>query len=431
MMRSQAALTALLMLAAVSRGETYVCDPRTGSPKGDGSAARPWRTIEEVLADRLIQLTDERGQTCNPQAPVKPGDTLLLRSGWQGTIRIPSGYNAQTITLAAEAGQRPHVGWIEIGEGCNWCVKGLTVSPSLAPVPLGPWPQSLVKLGERGGGSSSNLVVEACFIFSTLDTSAWSAKDWVEKPASGIWLGRHGTSHIARNNYVLNTRFGINLCAAGSVAEGNVVDRFSADGIRITRDGQTVRHNVIKNIFVSAEDGDDNHDDGIQAFLFGAGKGRVKDVTVRENIILAREQDDLPFPAPMQGIGFFDGPLENFTVDGNVVCVNTWHGLTLNDAQACTVSNNVVYGRWEGRGQPWLMLGAKQKLAAGNTVRDNLVKNGVHLKHDAEVRAGNNGDATEEAFLKRQAALLALINACYGAAHPTAMRPRLNEGALR
>src|SRR5450759_2127786 len=48
---------------------------------------------------------------------------------------------------------------------------------------------------------------------SVLDTSAWTAKDWVAKPSSGIWLGRHGKAHVARNNYVLNTRFGINLCS--------------------------------------------------------------------------------------------------------------------------------------------------------------------------------------------------------------------------
>ncbi len=40
-----------------------------------------------------------------------------------------------------------------------------------------------------------------------------SGKDWVEKPASGIWLGRHGRRHVARNNYILNTRFGIDLSA--------------------------------------------------------------------------------------------------------------------------------------------------------------------------------------------------------------------------
>ena len=399
------ASAAALFSAASACGATFICDPKAGSPQGDGSAAKPWRTLEEVVSARLIRLTDRGGACKNPGAPVKPGDTLLLRSGWHGSLRIDAGYNEAPLTIAAEAGQAPQLGSVAIHDGCNWVVRGLTVSPSLAPSPAAKPPRDLVQLGEHGGDACSNLVVEGCFVYSTLDTAAWGAKEWMEKPASGIWLGRGGHGHAARNNYVFNTRFGINLCAPGCLAEGNVVDRFSADGLRVTRDGQTARHNVIKNIFVSMEDGAANHDDGIQAFLFGKGRGLVSNVSLLENIILARERDDLPLAAPMQGIGCFDGPLANFTVAGNV-----------------------VYSRWANREQPWVMLGAKQKVARGNTVRDNLAKNGFNFKSDPEVKAANNGPATEAAFRAREAELLARINARYGAIHPAAQRPRLSAG---
>lgn len=415
----------LLLSACPTFGTTFYCDPQGGSPQGDGSAAKPWRTLEEVVSARLICLTDRSGACKNPDAPVKPGDTLLLRSGWHGSLRIDAGYNATPITVAADAGQAPQLGGAAIYDGSNWILKELTVSPSLAPAPAAKQVKDLVVLGERGGEACSNLVVEGCFIYSTLDTSSWSAKDWIEKPSSGIFLGRGGHGHVARNNYVLNTRFGINLCAFDCVAEGNVVDRFSGDGMRVTRDGQTARLNVIKNIFVSMEDGDANHDDGIQAFLFNKGKGLVSNVSLLENIILACERDDLPFRAPMQGIGCFDGPLANFTVAGNVVCVNTWHGISLFDAQRCTISNNVVYSRWINREQPWLMLGAKQKVARGNTVCDNAAKNGFNFKSDPEVKSANNGPADEAVFLKREAELLARINARFGAVHPVANRPRM------
>lgn len=411
-------------VAMLGYGATFYCDPKTGTAQGDGSAARPWRTIEEVLDARLIQLADAQGKRANPTAPVKAGDTVLLRSGWHGVIRIPSGFNAQTILIAADAGQAPHVGWVEIGEGCNWTIQGLTVAPTLAPTPLERPPKNLVTLGERGGEASSNLVVEACFIYSTLDTAAWSAKDWMEKPACGIWLGRHGRAHIARNNYVLNTRFGINLCAPECVAEGNVVDSFSGDGLRVTRDGQVARHNVIKNIYVSQEDGDANHDDGIQVFLFSKGTGLVSGVIICENLIIACERDNLPFRAPMQGIGCFDGPLAGFTVAGNVVLNNTWHGISLYDAQGCTVSNNVVFSRWTNREQPWIMLGQKKKSARGNTVCDNRAR-AFNLKDDPEVKAENNKPVTEAEYLRRRAELLERINARFGNVHPMAQRPRL------
>lgn len=88
---------------------------------------------------------------------------------------------------------------------------------------------------------------------------------------------------------MLNTRFGINLCAPECLCEGNVVANSSADEIRATRDGQTVQYNVIKNSFVGEQDGDGNHDDGIQVFLFNKGTGTLRNITLRGNLILARE----------------------------------------------------------------------------------------------------------------------------------------------
>lgn len=418
----------LLLSLATARAATFYCDPAGGSPQGDGSAERPWQTIEGVLKARLIQLNDPRGQPDHANAPVKPGDTILLRSGWHGVLRVARGYNDQFITVAADQGHTPQVGWVEIGEGRKWRVKGLTVSPSLAPAPLGRVPRELVTLGERGGEESAELIVEDCFVYSTLDTAAWTGKDWVEKPASGVWLGRHGRAHVARNNYILNTRFGINLCAPDCVAEGNVIANFSADGIRATRDGQIVQWNVIKNILVGARDGDDNHDDGIQVFLFNKGTGTVRDVILRGNLIIARETESVPFSTGLQGIGCFDGPLVHFLVESNVVCVNHWHGITLGDAQGCTVQDNTCYSRWPDRARPWVQMGQKKNQARGNTVRNNRAHS-FDFKADAEVKAENNRTVTAAEFDKKQAELLTVIEGRFGKLHPIAKRPRLELAA--
>ncbi|MCX8035951.1 MAG: right-handed parallel beta-helix repeat-containing protein, partial [Candidatus Sumerlaeia bacterium] len=361
-------------------------------------------------------------------------DTVLLRTGWHGVIRIARGYNDDFITLAADKGHKPQVGWVEIGEGRKWRVKGLTISPSLAPstaslLSTAPSrapriPHNLVTLGERGTEDSAELIVEDCFIYSVLDASSWSAKDWVAKSHSGIFLGRHGARHVARNNYVLNTRFGIQLCAPDCLAEGNIVANFSADGIRATRDGDIVQYNVIKNIFVGSRDGDSNHDDGIQVFLFNVGRGTLRNMVFRGNIVIARESDNLPWPNALQGLGFFDGPLVNFLVEKNVVCTNHYHGITLGDAQGCTIQDNVVYSRWGGRMRPWIRLGQKQNLARGNIVRNNLAHS-FHFEADAEVKAENNREVTEADFKKRLAELAAFIDAQFGKIHPAAGRPRL------
>lgn len=419
-------LTNSLFGCLISYGATFYCDPTAGSPQGDGSIERPWRRLEEVISSRLIQFADARGVILNSNAPVKSGDTILLRSGWHGVIRIRTAYNEKPITIAAEKGHKPEVGWVEIGEGKNWIVKGLTISPSLSPQPLERLPRCLVMLGESGGDLSSNLVVEDCFIFTELDSSNWTAKDWITRARNGIWLGRHGSSHVARNNYVLNTRFGIELCATNAICEGNVVENFSADGIRVTKDGQIVRYNVVKNVFVSAKDGDDNHDDGIQAFLFNVGTGTIRDVSVIGNIIIERERDNLPFPNQMQGIGFFDGPLVNFKIQDNVVCVNHWHGITLGDAQNSIIVDNVCYSRWSGEAKPWIMVGQKKNQAFANSVSNNYAFT-FDFKADKQVTAANNQKVTREVFLKKQAEILKTINEKYGAIHPVARRPRLLE----
>lgn len=420
--------TLLFLLAGITtQAATYYCDPLKGNAKGDGSAEHPWGTIEEVIQSGLIQLCNQQGKAANPNAPVKPSDTVLLRSGWHGILSVSGGYNKQPITIAAAPGQTAKVGWVEISEGRNWIVRGLIVSPSLAPTPLAKVPHELVSLGEHGGEESADLVVEDCFVYSVLETTNWTGKDWVEKPASGIWLGRHGKHHVARNNYVLNTRFGIQLCAPECVAEGNVVANFSADGMRATRDGQVLQYNVIKNNFVGARDGDDNHDDGIQVFLFNVGTGTVRDVTLRGNIIIARETDGLPFPNPLQGIGCFDGPLVHFLVESNVVCVNHYHGISLYDAQDCTIQDNTCFSRWTDHAQPWIMLGLKKNQAGGNTVRNNLAHS-YNFKADARVKSEGNEEVTQAAFNEKLTSSLTLIDAKYGALHPTAKRPRLELG---
>ena len=89
----------ILLGVTAAQASTFYCDPIHGSPQGDGSSARPWGTIEQILQERLIQLRDRAGQPANPEAPVKPGDTVLLRSGWHGIIRVAEGYNDQFITV--------------------------------------------------------------------------------------------------------------------------------------------------------------------------------------------------------------------------------------------------------------------------------------------------------------------------------------------
>ncbi len=352
-MRLLLAIAVLALCCSVACAETYYADPANGKAANPGSKTAPWGALEEVVS-------------CGALAKLKGGDTLLLCGGKHGRV-VFSGDNAEFITIAADKGCKPQLSYLEITSGTKWRIKGLTISSSFAEKP---YDDVMLKVAD--GGPSGEIIVEDCFIYTALDTSKWTAKEWMGAN-SGMFMGRNGKGHVFRNNYVFNTRFGIALCSEDSLCEGNVVSHFSADGIRVTRDGQVVQHNVIRNIYVSDEDGDKNHDDAIQCFLFNKGTGTVRNVTVRENLIVMRESEAQKWQATMQGIGFFDGPLINFTVEGNVINTSHWHGVSLYDAQDCRILNNVAYTQWtDSKLRPWVQLGGKDNgPIKGNTVKGN------------------------------------------------------------
>jgi hypothetical protein len=402
--------TALLCLSAAGAEPVFYADPEKGDAAGDGSRDHPWKTLAEAAKGGKLKA-------------LQAGGTVLLRSGDHGDV-VLSGDNAGMVTIAAEDGQKPRLLRLDIRKGSKWTVRGLAISPSGGAAYDG----NIVTLAE--GGASSELVLENCFIYTALDTSAWTVKDWL-KANSGIFMGRHGTKLTLRNNHVLNTRFGISLCAPDSLCEGNLVSDFSGDGIRVTRDGLVVQYNVIKNGCCSAADGDPNHDDGIQCFLFNKGTGTVRNVTMRGNVIVNREDKKQKFPAGIQGIGCFDGPLVDFVVENNVVLVEHWHGISLYDAQNCRMTGNAVYSIWrEGKARPWVMLGQKQKAARGNTVTDNLAF-AFPFKDDPEVKAERNEVVTPAAFEKALGKAMATINEKFGEDHPVSGAKRLGPIEIR
>jgi preprotein translocase subunit YajC len=397
---------ALLFPAHCVHAEDYYAIPGKGNAENPGTVSHPWGTLEQAARDGHLSR-------------LKGGDRVLLGSGYHGHVKL-QGENKITVVIEPIKGQKPTLGRLTITKGAHWTVRGLTVSPSCGGKE---YKGSIVTFAE--GGISHDIVIEDCFVYTTKDTSKWGPKEWMSTN-SGIFMGRHGKNLTLRNNYVLNTRFGISLCAYNSLCEANVVSGFSGDGIRITRDGITVQYNVIKNVYVGEKDGDKNHDDAIQCFLFNKGTGTVKDVIVRHNLILNQDEENQPYATIFQAIGFFDGPLVNFRVEDNVIGVKHWHGVSLYDAQNCTIRNNVVFNPWGGRFTPWVMLGSKQNKAHGNTVTGNYAHK-FNFKADPSVKSSDNKKATEEIFMAARNRLIQTINKRFNERHPVAGRRRIGQ----
>lgn len=385
-------------------------DPAGGAASNPGTADSPWPGLADSIAAGLLDT-------------VADGKTLVLHDGDHGNA-VFEGVHATPVTLRAAPGATPRLGRLELRRGRGWHLRGLTISPQYSATA---YTGNIVSIGEAsppsGATHNTDLVLEDSVVFGADDTTAatWGVADWMSAH-SGILLGRNGDGLVVRRTHVYNVRFGIAITSFNSSVEASLIRDFSADGIRITRDGGRVVDNVIKNVHVTDADGDANHDDAIQCFLFNVGTGTVRDVTVRGNLIVNYESTPA-LPAPFQGIGFFDGPLVDFIVEDNVVFVDHYHGVSLYDAQGSRVVNNTAFTRWNtGNVKPWVMLGEKLDMAAGNYVHGNTAHT-FNFTADATVDAGDNNVVDATTAEQRLADRLAAIEA----AHGTTMR----DGARR
>lgn len=392
---------AVLATLAPLAGADYLADPKVAGG-GDGSRGNPWPALEVCISSGIL-------------GRLQPGDTLYLAEGYHGTASI-SGSHAEAVTIAALPGKDVRLSRLTV-EGSGWHFKDLRLSPTFGPAYSG----TIVSFGDRSE-SSGKIILEGCEIFGVDDHRTLDFDGWM-KVNSGVLMGRHAKGSVVRNCYIRNTRFALSLSAYDGVAEGNVIENFSADGIRMTRDGQRAEGNVIKHAFNTDGDGDKNHDDAIQCFLHNKGTGTMRNLVVKDNIIFGHEPGVEPNAAVNQGIGFFDGPLVNFTVTGNVVMVAHWHGVSLYDAQGCTIADNVAWSKFSSKFRPWVMLGTKLKQAKDNTVTGNHAMS-FNLKQPGTT-ASENKPVTKEIYEQALAERSQQLCERFGEYHAVAKRHRL------
>ncbi len=359
----------------------FYVDPRNGSPDNDGSKEHPWLTLEQVLDNNLIQ-----GRQCsslpytadcdmvvkNPDAPVKPGDTIRLLSGYHGQITIQDAYLEEPITVEAEPGEIPAIKSLRCLGASNWIFRGLSISPSSTE----PYERirDLVMLENHGfHGPCKQVTIEDCNLFSVRDASSWTKDDWNNLSCSGIAV--QGPDCTIRNNKLKNVDFGISVTGANAIISDNTVENFSGDGLRGLGDYGLFEHNLVMNCY----DVNDNHDDGFQSWSVGTdgvGTGQVQGVVLRANTIINYTDPDQPFRGPLQGIGCFDGFYTDWVVENNVIITDHWHGITFLGARDVRVVNNTVIDiNQEEPGPVWVKIGPHKNgtPSSGWIVRNNIV----------------------------------------------------------
>lgn len=350
------AASTLLLTANAHAAEFYV-DPVNGSTGGDGSAAKPWQSLEQVVTDGAFGTT------------IKAGDTVFLRSGHHGAPIFKGGDYTPPITVAAAPGEKPTAASVAFKGAKGFTLRGLSISPSYA---LTPTVGDIVLIDP----SSARVTVEDNEIFSVTDSSAWGAGDWINAASSGIFV--RGEGCVARNNGVTNVRFGISVDGKGALVEKNRIVNFSADGLRGLGDDGVFQYNLIKNVYVSDADGDPNHDDGFQSWSVGpsgVGTGVVKNVVLRGNVFINREDPNQKLQNSMQGIGCFDGFFEGWVVENNVVVTDHWHGISFYGMRNSRIVNNTVIDVNDVTpGPPWIKVTAHKD---GTPSQDVVVRNNL------------------------------------------------------
>ncbi|MHC4751975.1 MAG: hypothetical protein ACYTFW_19135, partial [Planctomycetota bacterium] len=193
----------------------YYVDPNRGSMNNNGSSEKPWSTVQEVFKKGLIEtqaydnLPYKPGASLKPRnqgAPVKAGDTILLRSGYHGQLWDRGAVNSDYITIAAETGHTPYLKRIYLSAVSKWILRGLTITPELAPTYER---NPLIHIESHGWhGPSSDVIIENCTLYSVRDSSKWTAGDWNKLACRGIQFNNCPNS-IIRNNTLKNINFGI------------------------------------------------------------------------------------------------------------------------------------------------------------------------------------------------------------------------------
>lgn len=303
---------------------TVYVDPASGTDDGDGSEASPWKTLSAALAAKQIVA----------------GDHVVLRAGDHGAVTVSKYNNAALVDAATWTWLDGQDGatftQLDVRDMSRWLITKIAVTNSTGTM-----------LSLSGG---ANFVVADSELFTARESAGFTADDWINHVASGIGVRNTKCAALLRNR-VLNVRFGISVSADAPAVEDNrlnvlvkdnEVRNFSGDGMRPIASNVTLAKNRIIDSYVNADDGDDNHDDGIQGFALN---GAIYDNVLIDEIWVQETTDpSRPWNASLQGISVFDGLYTNIRVTKSVVLTSAYHGIALYGPKDAVIEHNTVVG---------------------------------------------------------------------------------------
>jgi len=315
-------------LPPASYARTLYFDPVNGNDStGNGSFAKPYAKVGTFISSKLV----------------KAGDHLILLKGDHGSISansasMPALLNTTSwIWIDGQAGAI--VGQINLQAVSRWLITGVDVTGVMA--------SGTANLYEVAVTSSSHVIFAKSKIYPAADSSAWTFSDWMLNNTAVF--SRNSQCATYYQNDIRNVRFGIIMQSDAATYPSNSlktlvklnnIDGFSADAMRVIGSDLLVQRNQIKNIYLSAADGDANHDDAIQGYAL---KGAVfENVYVDGNYIQESTDPNRQFNASMQGFSIFDGLYRNVVAVNNVIITSAYHGISFFGTEGGLIEHNTL-----------------------------------------------------------------------------------------
>ncbi len=345
-------------------GRVFHVDPVHGSPAGDGSAANPWRDLNQLaaagligegkrdvrradrLAARLLGGPPTVRVEPRPGVRVHTGDTVLLASGDYGDVDLSGLANSGFVTIAAAAGAEPRFTSLDLSRASHFILRGITVTAEAAPAGR----RHLVSVYAPGTARADNIALEDLQIGLTRDIVTTPPGDFANA-SDGVILA--GDCVTLKDSRLHDLKSAINVYRGRHVLiAGNAVDGVAIDGIQYSGRDIVIRDNVFANQWQTPSE---LHPDCMQ----GVGPGQEDSfgpVTITGNICIralagtdairaGRGKDVFGW----MGINIFDGHWRGVTVRCNIVLPGAQHGIALYGVGDALIEGNVVLGMAEGR----------------------------------------------------------------------------------
>jgi parallel beta-helix repeat protein len=291
---------------------------------------------------------------------VTPGSTILLASGFYGTLSINGRSNSDYVTIAADAGSVPVLTSVSISSSAYWILQGLSVEPRYDS-------EAAERVAVSLNGNHLKLINAQISYANTLPTSP---SDWMARVGHGVYLG--GSHNTVQGNTLRYVRRGIEVDADNSLIGANLIQDFSADAIRGNGNYDTFEYNVVKDCYISDPN---DHYDAFQSWSNGpggVGTGSVIGNILRGNTIIESTNMSRVSGCYLQGIGMFDGTYDSWRIENNLIVTNHWHGIAVYGGRNVVVINNTAVNPY-GNANTWIeIVNHKNGTPSTGVLRNNL-----------------------------------------------------------